>query len=297
MNYAAEDVFISYSSKDQATAEKIKRLLESPPRSVSCWMANDVTIASGDDFRSRIVEAIRSCKVFLFILSESSMNSHWCSLELSFAILENKKIYSIKIDDKPINDICSFKLGCAQISDGTVNFEAVVEALAINVKNGRDHVLEEEKKRISNIKRHSPVLYILSLVVSRFFGVAILVSLIYFIRTAMDVGGIFMLLMSSESDLENFDAVMTSLKIAVYSLFPYIAAKILGHVSLSSLSRGAKIGSPSALYSLYLITARFGLITRFIGKKQSLMHLHKSAELGYAPAIRERDRLSQKGKI
>ena len=154
-----EDIFISYSNNDREKAIQIKNVLESPPRNVICWMANDATITGGEDFRSRIVEAIRRCKIFLFIISKSSMNSKLCPLELSFAIMENKKIYSIQIDDSPLNELYSFKLGCSQIVNGFYNFDAAIEVLSINAKNFVDEIIEKEKKLLSEQKKFTPFTY------------------------------------------------------------------------------------------------------------------------------------------
>ena len=293
MNYTAEDIFISYSSKDQATAEKIKALLEAPPRSVSCWMANDVTISGGDDFRSRIVEAIRRCKVFLFILSDSSMNSHWCSLELSFAILENKKIYSIRIDDSPITGIYSFKLGCTQISDGTGNFDAAVESLAINVKNGRDRVLMEEKARIAETKKHRTIGYFITKAVTQALGLAFIISLIVFISKLGKYGGLFELLSASADDVADAGIILASLSIAVGSVIPYIISLALLAMKTGRLRTAASMSSPSALYSMYVIMRR-DLFYLIFGKKKAREYLERSAELGYPPAVKRLESLKQK---
>jgi hypothetical protein len=297
MNYTSEDVFISYSSKDQATAEKIKKLLEAPPRSVSCWMANDVTISSGDDFRQRIVDAIRRCKVFLFILSDSSMKSHWCSLELSFAIMENKKIYSIRIDDAPISSICSFKLGCAQISDASVNFDAAVEALAINVKNGRDRVLEEAKKRISEQNKHSHTGYLVTSLISTALLVAMITSLIILIKKIADYGGILELLSTSQSEVPDMGLIMGSFRTLLLSVIPFIITRVMLSSMLGKISRGVNVNSPSALYSMYMIMTRYNILFMIVGRKKALEHLEKSKNLGYPKAVKEYERLAKKGKI
>lgn len=285
MSYSTEDVFISYSSKDHAAALEIKELLEMPPRSVSCWMANDVTISGGDDFRARIVEAIRRCKVFLFILSDSSMQSHWCSLELSFAILENKKIYSIRLDNAPISDICSFKLGCAQISDGTINFEAVIESLAINIKNGRDQILEEEQRRLVENKKHGFVGYALFAAIRSINRLAFLISLIVLIAKISAAGGILALL-SAPSDTPGVQTVLLAFTVLSISLLNFLPISLIILAIRSRILTYAKMDSPSALYAMYIIMTRCDLFLMIFGRKKALEYLQRSAELGYPAAIK-----------
>ena len=140
------DVFISYSSKDNNVANLVVEGLSE--RGVQCWKAGEYTINSGEDFRQKIADALDECKIFLIILSKNSMESPWCKIELTEALRKNKKIYSLKIDDSPIDELFEFKLGCSQTSDGTKNLVPVVENLSINVKKDRDAILEKEKSQI-----------------------------------------------------------------------------------------------------------------------------------------------------
>ena len=127
------DVFISYSSKDEDTANMIVEGLSE--RGVRCWKAGEYTINSGEDFRQKIADALNECKIFLIILSKNSMTSPWCKIELTEALRKNKKIYSLKVDNSPIDELFDFKLGCSQTSDGTKNLIPVIENLSINIKN------------------------------------------------------------------------------------------------------------------------------------------------------------------
>ena len=60
-------VFISYSSKEYDEAYAIKQVLET--NGISCWMAPQ-SIPSGSDYSHEIPRAIKSCEVFLLILSK-----------------------------------------------------------------------------------------------------------------------------------------------------------------------------------------------------------------------------------
>ena len=150
------DVFISYSSKDEETANLVVEGLSA--RGVQCWKAGAYTINTGEDFRQKIADALDECKIFLIILSKNSMSSPWCKIELTEALRKNKKIYSLKVDESPIDELFEFKLGCSQTSDGTKKLIPVIENLAINIKKDRDAILEKEKtkEQIKKRRRISP---------------------------------------------------------------------------------------------------------------------------------------------
>jgi len=93
--------FISYSSKDQAFAERLHADLQS--NSVRCWFApEDMKI--GDKMRPRIDDAIRFHDKLLLILSKSSINSAWVEKEVETAFekehQQNKLVlFPIRLDD------------------------------------------------------------------------------------------------------------------------------------------------------------------------------------------------------
>ncbi len=293
MTYGNEDVFISYSSANHSVALEIKKRLESPPRNVTCWMANDANIQGGDDFRSRIVDAIRRCKIFLVVLSKESMESKWCPLELSFAILENKKIYSIRIDSTQLSPSFEFKLICSQISDGTSNLDVVIETLAINVKNQRDEMLTQEQRKISDSKKYTIGGYLLYHIISSILGITIVVSIVIAIAMFNKAGGI-MAFLQGRLDSDISELSIKALAIVLYCIVPYAISVVFKNLKLKNLQSGASVDSPSALYTQYLIMTRCSLLFMIFCRKAALEKLQKSAELGYAPAKKEMERLSKK---
>lgn len=93
--------FISYSSKNQAFAERLYADLQS--RGVRCWFAPE-DIKIGDNFRQRIDESIRVHDKLLLILSEQSISSPWVEEEVESAFeLERKEkrlvLFPVRIDD------------------------------------------------------------------------------------------------------------------------------------------------------------------------------------------------------
>lgn len=106
-----QDVFISYSTKNQADADFIRRVLES--NAISCWMAPD-SIPSGSNYAKEIPNAIRNARVFLLVLSQSAQLSIWVPKELDLAVNEGKTIVPFMIEDCEILDEFNFYLIGAQ---------------------------------------------------------------------------------------------------------------------------------------------------------------------------------------
>jgi uncharacterized protein YjbI with pentapeptide repeats len=74
--------FISYSTKDQAFAERLHTDLQN--HGVRCWFAPH-DIRAGRKIHEQIDEAIRIYDRLLLILSEHSMNSEWVKTEIAHA--------------------------------------------------------------------------------------------------------------------------------------------------------------------------------------------------------------------
>lgn len=93
--------FISYSSKDQAFAERLYNDLQA--KGVRCWFApEDMKI--GDEIRSRIDQEIRLYDRLLLILSEASVQSEWVKDEVETAfekerVQKRTVLFPVRLDD------------------------------------------------------------------------------------------------------------------------------------------------------------------------------------------------------
>jgi len=93
--------FISYSSKDQAFAERLHADLQA--KGVRCWFApEDMKI--GDKIRDRLDQSIRLLDKLLVILSEHSIGSDWVEDEAETAFEEERKrgqtvLFPVRLDD------------------------------------------------------------------------------------------------------------------------------------------------------------------------------------------------------
>ena len=90
------DVFVSYSRKDSAMAEFLCQALDSI--NVSYWIDRN-GVFSGDNYKERIVDAILSCKIFLFISSKNSNASKHTTREVGIAFQSDIPVVPVKIDD------------------------------------------------------------------------------------------------------------------------------------------------------------------------------------------------------
>ena len=94
------DVFISYSRKDAAIVSQICSLLKE--NGISYWL-DKANINAGSEFMGDIVQAIKSCKITLFISSANSNSSMYTAKEVAMAFNEGKYIIPYKIDTSSFN--------------------------------------------------------------------------------------------------------------------------------------------------------------------------------------------------
>lgn len=93
------DIFISHSSEDIIEVRNICSFLEK--NGFSCWYSGR-DIQTGEDYPAAITNAIRSCRVFLILISRNSLESEQVRKELTLAN-ENVKsgnILEILLDDE-----------------------------------------------------------------------------------------------------------------------------------------------------------------------------------------------------
>lgn len=100
MDQTKYDVFISYSRKDLSVVQEICRLFQE--HNISYWL-DKKDIHAGGEFLGDIVQAIKNCKITLFISSANSNNSVYTAKEVAMAFNEGKYIIPYKIDGSSFN--------------------------------------------------------------------------------------------------------------------------------------------------------------------------------------------------
>ena len=97
--------FISYSSHDQAFAERLHADLQA--KDFRCWFAAE-DLKIGDRFQERIEESIKLFDKVMIVLSEASVKSRWVEREVNAAREREDRegrtvLFPIRIDDAVMN--------------------------------------------------------------------------------------------------------------------------------------------------------------------------------------------------
>lgn len=92
-------IFVSYARKDRDRAETLVRDLESSRNLV--WMDSELT--GGQAWWDAILEQIRQCELYVFVLSPESLRSRACRLELDYAVALGRPLLPVQIRDVAIS--------------------------------------------------------------------------------------------------------------------------------------------------------------------------------------------------
>ncbi len=132
-NTPSHDVFISFSFKDQPTVQSIAALL-GQKHGISYWICTE-EIRGGDDFYDIIEDAVESCKVFLLMQTEHSVQSDEVKDEIYAALRENKRIIRFVLDGSELRKGVRLKLKNRQHVDGqTGTLDQAVDRLAEEIR-------------------------------------------------------------------------------------------------------------------------------------------------------------------
>lgn len=93
---SANKIFISYSHINAEIAFAVCKELEA--NNYSCWIAPR-DIPGGSTYGDLIEENIRTCSLFILILSKEASASQWCRAECNIAFSEEKMLLAYLIDD------------------------------------------------------------------------------------------------------------------------------------------------------------------------------------------------------
>src|SRR4051794_13963223 len=91
----AHDVFISYSTKDSATAERLCRALEAG--GLRCWIApRDIT--PGADWGGAIIEALNNARAMLLLFSAGANDSQQVRREVQRAFERSLPVLPVRVE-------------------------------------------------------------------------------------------------------------------------------------------------------------------------------------------------------
>src|SRR5438034_10902027 len=95
-------VFVSYGRDDAKKLDALKEELIKHKGKLNYFIDSE-SIPGGEDWRKKIFEAIDNAHIFLFCLSQNSIKSVNCHLELFYANLKGKYFFPIRFEE--IDDI------------------------------------------------------------------------------------------------------------------------------------------------------------------------------------------------
>lgn len=89
------EVFFSYSRDDLEVSRELSGHIEAAGATV--WL--DRQLHGGDEWWAAILDQIRRCDAFVFVLSTSSVDSEACGLEIGYAAALKKQVVPVIVDD------------------------------------------------------------------------------------------------------------------------------------------------------------------------------------------------------
>lgn len=129
---ARDNIFICFSSKDEAIARQVVAFLES--KGHACWISvRDVE--PGQNYQESIVTALEASKAIVFLFSENSSRSGEIKKELSLAGADNIPVIPLRLSPITPSGALRYELSTRQWVDAFPDPEAAFGKLLISVKD------------------------------------------------------------------------------------------------------------------------------------------------------------------
>jgi len=124
-------VFISYSSKDQKSAEAICNAIEN--RGFPCWISSR-DIGPGENFQTQIVRAIRNAKTMVLVFSGNANNSEEIKKELVLAGQSRLVVIPVRVEDVAPDEAFAYEFATRQWIDVFQNWEQAIERVTRQIE-------------------------------------------------------------------------------------------------------------------------------------------------------------------
>jgi hypothetical protein len=157
----AFDVFISYSHKDQTTADAVCAALESA--GVRCWIAPR-NIRGGSEFAAGIIEGIDSSRVMALVFSSSADASRQIHREIEHAISKGLTIIPFRIEEITPTGAMQYYLESVHWLDAltpplTQHIAKLVEQVKANLQVGSGETQPPPAPLVSPLPPRPPINY------------------------------------------------------------------------------------------------------------------------------------------
>jgi len=125
-------IFVSYSRVDRRVAKTLVELLSHAYDHV--WY-DTARLVGGDEWWKEILQEIKTCDHFVFLLSPESVESNWCKKELDEAIRRNKHIIPVRVRERTEIPRMLNGLHCIDFFD--LSLEGLNQIYAAVIRNSR----------------------------------------------------------------------------------------------------------------------------------------------------------------
>jgi formylglycine-generating enzyme len=143
-------IFISYSSKDQKTAEAICTAIEN--RGHPCWISSR-DIGPGENFQTQIVRAIRHAKIMVLVFSGHANNSDEIKKELVLAGQSRLVVIPVRVEDVTPDEAFAYEFATRQWIDVFGDWEHAIGRVVHQIETV---VGEEEAAAPKPVEAPSP---------------------------------------------------------------------------------------------------------------------------------------------
>jgi hypothetical protein len=127
---AATPVFISHSSHDRVTAERLCASLESS--GIPCWISSrDIT--PGENFQEAIVRAVTGARVMVLVFSANANGSDEIKKELALASQNRLAVVPVRVEDVLPTDAFKYELATRQWIDVFKDGDRAIQRLTSHV--------------------------------------------------------------------------------------------------------------------------------------------------------------------
>ena len=146
-----DDIFISYSHEDQIFANDLAKLLSETYERV--WY--DKRLNAGQAWEKEILDRVRNCDHFIFLISKDSLDSPWCQLEYIEAEKSHRHIIPILVRGVAIPNHAVQRWQILDMSDGisVQNLNKLYRSLIHSLKSQYKHrqLIAELRDELLNI--------------------------------------------------------------------------------------------------------------------------------------------------
>ena len=124
---SSHDIFICFSSKDDAAARDVVRRLEA--RELKCWISSR-DVGPGQNYQEAIVGALQTAKIIVFLLSEFSNSSGEIRKELSLASSFGAAVIPLRLTAVMPTGALRYELATRQWIDAFPDREEALDRVA-----------------------------------------------------------------------------------------------------------------------------------------------------------------------